>query len=289
MRSILLTAVLALQTSYQPRVLADQKTPAAPPSIQAVPFQGQQRAADTPIRLTGSEFELLSLQGYTGVVTWDVTTPDGSALPVHWIICPPKSIVVGYRVGQTAPDKYDTPDSVAVAVFAKSSGRAVVAAWGIVDSAPKKLATLLIDANVGPRPPPGPTPPPPGPQPIPATGFRVLFAYESADKLTRAQSGVLNSTKIREYLQRKCVKVNNVAEARWWDKDVDLKNESETWRKIWDATKPQLTNLPAVVVINDTKGEVFPLKSNVFVDGKHQIVDMTEDEVLTLLKKYGGD
>lgn len=133
--------------------------PAPSPVIAVAPFVGQSAPAGTPIKIAGSEFELLTLNNYAGPVTWDVTTPDGGALPVKWFQCKPKTVIIGVRAGQPAPAEFETPDGPAVAIYATGSGRAVVAAWGVADGRPVKLATLLIDANRGPMPPP------PGPDP----------------------------------------------------------------------------------------------------------------------------
>jgi hypothetical protein len=140
-------------------LLAADPAPKLSPAIAVAPFVGQAAPAGTPVRISGSEFELLILNNYTGPVTWDVTTPDGVGLPVKWFQCKPKTIIIGVRAGQPAPAEFETPDSPAVAVYAIGSGRAVVAAWGVADGRPIKLATMLIDANRGPMPPP------PGPDP----------------------------------------------------------------------------------------------------------------------------
>ena len=95
--------------------------PAPSPAIAVAPFVGQAAPAGTPVRISGSEFELLILNNYTGPVTWDVTTPDGSGLPVKWFQCKPKSIIIGVRAGQPAPAEFETPDSPAVAVYAAGS------------------------------------------------------------------------------------------------------------------------------------------------------------------------
>jgi hypothetical protein len=53
--------------------------------------------------------------------------------------------------------------------------------------------------------------------------------------------------------------------------------ESQTWRDVWAALKPQLGSikLPAVVVVHDNRGDVFPIDS--------------EDQLLALLQTYGGN
>lgn len=138
--------------------------------------------------------------------------------------------------------------------------------------------TLDVDAGQGPQPPPTPTPTPtPTPQPIPgATGLRVLFVYESSANMTREQLNVLNSTAVRAYLNAHCAKdAKGRAEWRSWDKDVDASKESDVWRRLWAATKPNLGPLPQVVVVTDQAGETFPLPA-------------TEADLLALLQRYGG-
>lgn len=161
-----LIAFLALAfASVSPAADEPKKPAPLPPTIAVAPFTGQSTPG-MPIRLSGSEFELLTISGYTGKVTWDVTSPDGTAAAVvRWFQCKPKATVVGYRAGQTTPAEYETPETPSVVVYALGTGRAVIAAWGVsADGQPVKIAQLLVDSNRGPLPPPGPNPPlPPGP------------------------------------------------------------------------------------------------------------------------------
>lgn len=161
--------------------------PAPSPAIAVAPFVGQSAPAGTPIKISGSEFELLTLNNYTGPVTWDVTTPDGGALPVKWFQCKPKTVIIGVRAGQPVPAEFETPDGPAVAIYATGSGRAVVAAWGVADGRPVKLATLLIDANRGPMPPP----PGPGPSPNDDPLLSPLSAIYGADQSSAKRDNVL--------------------------------------------------------------------------------------------------
>lgn len=113
------------------------------------------------------------------------------------------------------------------------------------------------------------------PNPLP-TGFRVIIVHESQAKLTKEQINVLNSTKIVDYLNKKTMKTGNGPGWKKWDKDINVENELEIWKQIWAAVKPQITTLPAAVVIVDTNGQVFDISA------------MSENEVLNLLEKYGG-
>ncbi len=149
---------------------------------------------------------------------------------------------------------------------------------------------LAVDDGTGPRPPP-PTPDPkvdpkvdPKPVdpviPIPAKGFRVLFVYEKEGKLSNEQLNIANSSKIAAYLNDKCAK-NEKGRPEWrkWDKTtVDktgLENESALWQQVWRDAKDKLGELPQVVIIADQAGvtKAWP---------------KTEDEMLALLKQYGG-
>ncbi len=152
-------------------------------------------------------------------------------------------------------------------------------------SEPAVCAVIVGDAPVPPGPtppvPPGPVPPTPvPPTPVPVAGFRVILVYEATDgalSLTKEQLNILYSTQIRTYLDRKCVKDDNRPGWRMWDKDVVLtEKESATWKALWAATKPQVKTVPSVVIVNDSKGEVFPLPA-------------TEAEFLSTLTKAEED
>lgn len=134
--------------------------------------------------------------------------------------------------------------------------------------------------TVGDAPvPPGPTPPgpnPPGPTPTPTNALRVLLVYESLDNMTPKQLSVLGSTAVTEYMNRKCIKDDNRPGWRRWDKDVNTDKESETWKALWNATKPSLGKLPQVIIFQDKKGTAYPLPDS-------------EADMLKLLKQYGGE
>lgn len=147
----------------------------------------------------------------------------------------------------------------------------------------------------GPSPPVDPTIPviPPGPVvPTPPvdpavtsvpSGFRVMFVYESADKLSPSQSVILGSTRIRKYLDSKCSKAsegafNGLPEYRFWDKDgKDANKDSPAIKAMWAGVKPVLTKLPSLAINENGKGHVFVIPDTA-----------TEDSVLTMLQTYGG-
>lgn len=149
----------------------------------------------------------------------------------------------------------------------------------IVTDAGEVVRKTIEVGKVQPKPGPDPDPKPP----IPVNGFRVLFVCEKnpttkEQALTKEQINIWNSTAIAEYLNAKCAK-DEKGRPSWrrWDKDEPGTNETETMRRLWAATKGQWSTLPSLVIVSDQRGEVFP------------IGNMTEADVLAMLKKYGGE
>lgn len=96
--------------------------------------------------------------------------------------------------------------------------------------------------------------------PAPAKGLRVLIVYESGAKLSREQLNVINSTAVRGWLNANCVKDQDGRPGwRSWDKDIDTTHEAAVWRDIWSAAKPELGDLPQVVIFRDQGGKAYPL------------------------------
>lgn len=150
----------------------------------------------------------------------------------------------------------------------------------LVKSADKpELAPIVVDrldVTVGkPKPPkpPDPDPEPPQPNPIPGQGLRALIITESKDlsNLPAAQIAAINSKEVREYLNSKCVRVDNQPEWRVYDKDTDITRESSIWQ---DAMKRPRQNLPWLIVSNGKEGYEGPLPAN-------------KDELLKKIKQYG--
>ena len=145
---------------------------------------------------------------------------------------------------------------------------------------PAALCRVLVEGEPSPTPP-GPTPTPPGPTPpkpipVPVTGLRVLFVYESAAALSREQLNVVYSSKVREYLNRKCAKDDGRPGWRHYDKDVNVEHETDVQKKLWAAVKPQLGTLPQIAIAVDHKIDLLPLPA-------------TEKDALELLQRYGGN
>lgn len=118
-----------------------------------------------------------------------------------------------------------------------------------------------------PVPPPKPKPDPdpkPDPKPEPVTSFRVIFVYETADPLTPAMQQVMFGEKVRTYLDGKTTAHPQGGKGwRRYDRDVDATNERDPDLKaLWQATKPQLTAVPCVVVATNRKAEILPLPAD---------------------------
>lgn len=133
-----------------------------------------------------------------------------------------------------------------------------------------------VDCGHAPQPPPGPDIDP-EPQPDKVTGFRVLMIYETSAKLTREQSNILNSTKIRGLLNQVCTKgADGRAEWRCWDKDIEIAaTESKPMVDLWNAVKPKLGELPKLVVAINGNATVMELPA-------------TEDATFEKLKSLAG-
>jgi hypothetical protein len=140
-----------------------------------------------------------------------------------------------------------------------------------------------------------PTPPtpdkvdPPAPKPdvtpIPAGQFRVLFVWESESNNGRELLNIIYSTKIAKYLNEKCVKVDNHPEWRRWDQNIQVVEKSTSIEELKTAVmnSPTRPPVPFLVIANGSDAKTFPLT------GTDPSAVTTEDAVLDLLKKYGGN
>lgn len=118
----------------------------------------------------------------------------------------------------------------------------------------------------------GPAPDPSGP--IIGKGMRVLVIEETSQRsqLPSAQSAILTSGTIQDYLNTHCSKEDN-GKAAWriWDKDTDTSHEAKFWQ---EAIKRKYDSLPWIIVSKSPgKGYEGKLPANV-------------DATLELLKKY---
>lgn len=129
-------------------------------------------------------------------------------------------------------------------------------------------------------PAPGPTPPEPTPDPAPVveTGFRVLFVYEKDDLelYTPGQRDALSwaNKAIDEYTRAKCATAGGGPERRNWDDDQDVSKDTPTMQEMRKAVAGP--ERPYVVVSNGKTGWKGPMPE-------------TSEQILALLKKYGGE
>ena len=138
------------------------------------------------------------------------------------------------------------------------------------------LILLLLVGCEYPQPiPVDPNPPGPTPNPVVQAGFRVIIVYESSQNHTQEQLNALNSTRIIEFLNKTCERVDNHPEWRLWDKSEidssDLADETPSMRALWNTTKSTNQALPYMVIAFKNKVEVISLNS--------------EEEVFSILSK----
>jgi hypothetical protein len=114
---------------------------------------------------------------------------------------------------------------------------------------------------------------------VPGEALIVLILYESADTLPAAQSSILTSATIRDYLDKHCVKGpdGRTPQARIWDKDVDASSASSLWQDAVKRLKEKSGGkYPAISISNGKSFFDGPLPANVA-------------DTLKLLKQYGGE
>lgn len=164
---------------------------------------------------------------------------------------------------------------------------------GVYDESAKKIKYVTqfssITFAVGEVPPPGPTPPgptPPSPPtpdpkppvPVPVKSFRVIFVYESAKTLTSAQLAAMDSKLVRDYLKDNTTAEGGYVGYRKYDKDQDSSKDVSTVDKMWQATKPKLSNpftAPCVAIEVNGYVEIVPLEP-------------TAATMVEVFKKYKG-
>lgn len=109
-------------------------------------------------------------------------------------------------------------------------------------------------------------------EPGPAPGeFRVIMAYESSAKMTKEQLAVFDSPVVADYLDSHCVKDGQQPGWRKYDLQTDARNDAPGMYKMWEATKPKLGTLPALIV----KGQVL-------------LWPETPTAAVSTLQRYGG-
>ncbi len=123
---------------------------------------------------------------------------------------------------------------------------------------------VLTVTGTSPNPPldidPEPTPEP-QPNPVP-TGIRVLLLHNENASLT--QLNVINSLEVVTWLEANCAKDSNgKPDYRSWDRTsierVGVESETEVWKRMWAAVRPQITQDNMIFVAADTKIHVKPI------------------------------
>lgn len=132
------------------------------------------------------------------------------------------------------------------------------------------LAVWLIWAGLGGG---GIVPLPPAP--IPGDGLRMLIVEETADrgKLPRPQAAILTSTKVREYLKAKHGEFRQLDDDQTPEENAFM---SENWRAAYERAKADSKGATPWCIISNGK------------TGESRALPASEDELLTLLKIYGG-
>jgi hypothetical protein len=248
LHALLVASALALPLDQpaQPRIIIGPggkpevaPTPAPMPPPKPAPLP-------TSVTIAGERFELLSLTGYEGQVTWDVSGPAAPVVVLFEKAAGSES--TGWRVGATKPDRYPIGKLPTVEIWAIGIGEVTVSAWGVDKGSPVKLASFRVIVNTAPQPPP-PEPKPPEPAPAKVTSFRVFLIYDPNATLTAEQYGVLYGVEVEKALQAAC----NIPSASAWrrlDKNTNPANISPTaapgLKEAWTATKPAITTTPCI-------------------------------------------
>ncbi len=128
----------------------------------------------------------------------------------------------------------------------------------------------LVPKPPAPPKPDDPSPPTPSDAPIKEPGFRVLISYDSA----LGVPDMVNAKVVRDYLFKNCVRSadGKTVEYRIWDITVPITNAPKLWQ---DAFARPKKSIPWILISNGKTG----------YEG---LLPTTTEELLTLLKKYGG-
>ena len=192
---------------------------------------------------------------------------------ILWDVYPPEEVDAATQKLKSAYEFVAPPGVYKVRVRAfKPDSESPLEAWRTVTVQPRAPPAPGTQPP-GPTPPTPPTPPQPAP-PIAGGGNRVLIVYETGDRLPPAQSAILTSGVLRDYLDAKTAKddFNPTGAYRIWDKDVNLSHPSvsPSWKAAF--ARPR-QSLPWIVVSNGRTGYEGPLPADV-------------PQTLALLKKY---
>lgn len=244
------------------RIIASPTTAVVQPAI----------PAGTPVPLDVGKFVFLDVQGHSGPITFEFTSPGVVALLPE----PPAGAVVsdhfaGIKQGESSPQWHKSPSKTSVPCLGVAEGFVKISAWGVDAGRAKKVAELTI--QVGPRPPP-PDPKPIDPDkpkpPVPVTSFRVILGYESAATMTQAQVNVLYGSKVEAWLNENCTG----GKSGWRRRDKDSAGDADqTMAALWKAVQEKITSVPFAAVEVNGKVEIIPLEP-------------TPDAMIAKLTKY---
>jgi hypothetical protein len=224
----------------------------------------------------------LPLVSPQGAVT---ITSEAGPMKIHGVFTDAKS--PGVSETRTYKGKYVT------IIHAKATGLCelmVVPQTGFVTDKDKNVTVdqkpilrAMIDVRMNPAPPtPTPVPPTPptpvpvptpDPAPIPVAGYRVLMVYDKANPtaVTKGQFDAIYGQSVRDFLEKNCVKVGNVAEYKIWPNTVDVSVLPDVWKQAM--TQVDTKQMPYMIVSNGTTG------------WKGKIPESSTD-MLTILNKY---
>jgi hypothetical protein len=201
-------------------------------------------------------------------------------------------------VAQAIPDGAVVPLALADGTLVKTTAflgyLQYVDGAGVIQT--MDIAVTPHGTNPNPPNPPQPPTPPTPPNPVAPQTLRVLLMYES-DALVGmkpAQEAILVSPKIREYLAAHCpsetlsapcptgicptgtMQSTTMPSFRFLDKDANTSRMPVVWQQTVAALRAKNIAPPSILICT-TKGEAFsgPWPATV-------------DEMLALLKKYGG-
>lgn len=182
---------------------------------------------------------------------------------ILWDVYPIENVDVASRTLKSSYEFVAPPGKYKVRVRAFKGDSSEYEAWS--------------EVLVGQAPTPSPNPQPDPPNPAPK-GFRVIFVYETSQAITPAMQQVMFGEKVTSYLDTKTVKSGS-GNSGWrrFDKDVKIDNEKdENIKALWNAARPQVTLIPSIIIAVDGKADIVPFPTS-------------EDEAVTLFKKYGGN
>jgi len=134
---------------------------------------------------------------------------------------------------------------------------------------PFSAELLFYIGEVAPPPKPDPKP---DPKPVVPVGFRVLLIHESQEK----SPAFFDGRAVKEYLDSKTVKDEGHPSWRRLDKDQAGANLPKELKLLWEAAKPKITTVPAVVIAVNEQVTIHALPKD-------------EQALLELLKKHGGE